>query len=90
MRRPQMDLVAFVDFPPEAMLIERVRFNFHSEVWVFSRSKMWVFRHVRIMSRSGPLRHGKKISSTFKLAHFQRESLSRHEIGSLQTPRQYS
>ena len=63
MRRPQMDLVAFVDFPPEAMLIERVRFNFHSEVWVFSRSKMWVFRHVRIMPRSGPQRHGKKISA---------------------------
>ena len=55
-----MDLGAFVDFPPEAMLIERVRFNFHSEVWVFSRSKMWVFRHVRIMPRSGPQRHGKK------------------------------
>ena len=60
MRRPQMDLVAFVDFPSEAMLIERVRFNFHSEVWVFSRSKMRVFRHVRIMPRSGPRRHGKK------------------------------
>ena len=63
MRRPQMDLVALVDFPSEAMLIQRVRFNFHSEVWVFSRSKVWVFRHVRIMPRSGLQRHGKKISA---------------------------
>ena len=60
MRRPQMDLVAFVDFPPEAMLIERVRFNFHSEVWVFSRSKMWVFRHVALCRDRGHSAMAKK------------------------------
>jgi hypothetical protein len=59
-----MDLVAFVDLPSEAMLIERVRFNFHSEVRVFSRSKVGVFRHVRVMPRWGLQRHGKKFRHT--------------------------